>query len=180
MRRWWRAFRACLAVTCVAWTLYLSTYLRYFQPIFFLPAGIALACGAANLVHRLSRWRRLRPVVFAAVAVVVAWQVRAHFNWNDLSKELAYQERSLAFLSSLEPDAVVFSTWNYSTLFWFHQWVGGVNRSVEIVNALPSEWMDRAAAYTGRPQYFERVPPGMRPDDFARGFFHKLRTPTSP
>lgn len=175
-----RTVRVFIALGLVGWCLYLSTYLTFFQPVFFLGVYALLAVAVANIAHRGFRSGRLRRVTLLLAAAAIAWQLRVNFDVNDLARESEYQIKSGALLATFEPNAVVFSTWTYSTLFWFHQWVRGVNPTVETINAVPTDWVVKANTYTERPLYFERVPPGAHPNRFVpASWFYKLRDPGS-
>ena len=110
----------------------------------------------------------LQTGIAVAIAVFVATRAARGFEARDLSRDSAAQTRTAAILAELPEGAVVFSTWTLSTLFWFHQWVDGTRPEIEIVNSLPSEWSSRSARYPGRPQFFERVPPGAPAERFVR------------
>ena len=172
-----RPRRALLGAMMIVWPAYLATYVRFFQPVFFLPVHIVLSIGTASLLHRVLRWRPTRMVAALLLTSILGLRLRSEYHAMDVSRDSDFQLKTARLLAHMEPEAVVFSTWTCTTMFWFHQWVGHVNPRVEVVNALQHEWLVRAPAYRGRPLYFEKVPPGARPEDFAHfGWFYKLES----
>jgi hypothetical protein len=176
-----RALRVFLILALGAWIAYFATYQRFFQDSFFVVPGVVLGFGAGQCLAWIVRRRFGRLLGATLVAATAVTLVATRFESLDLHDASEFETKSARLFAAVEPDAVVCCTWTYSTLFWFHRWVQGMQPGVQIVNAVPSEWLQRAAAFPNRRRYFERLPPGADPAAFERfGWFYRDRRAPQP
>jgi hypothetical protein len=155
-----------LLVTAVANLIYLATYTEHFEPVFFTHGFVISAFGLALLIERFVPWDRMRVVIMVCLVLFSVRVVALEF-WT-ISKEGTeiYRRETNVLLSTVEPDAVLFSTWGNSTLLWYSQLVDGANPGVTVVNARPDSWPRLVPQFSGRPLYFESAPPDAPPGVF--------------
>ena len=125
--------------------LYFSGYSHvYFEPAFFALSFVLLGIGTAFAAHGPGRLRQVAQIAIFAMALV-----NITTGLPDMLRRdgVIYINESRRLLASVEPDAVVFSTWGNSTLFWYAQWIDGINPGVVIANAHSSNWLPMAAQY---------------------------------
>ncbi|QLG69843.1 MAG: membrane protein, putative [Candidatus Woesebacteria bacterium] len=78
-------------------------------------------------------------------------------NYKNINQSKNYHARNWATstLNSLEPNAVIFSWWSYSTPLWYLQKVEKTRPDVLVINDGQNNWEEKAKYYLGkRPVYF--------------------------
>ena len=161
-----RGFALFAASTILLVFIYFSGYSHFFfEPAFFSAAFFLLGISAAFAIDGTGGPRRLARGALFAVALL-----NIVVGLPDMMRRdaVVYIEQSRELLASLESDAVVFSTWGNSTLFWYAQWVDGINPDVTIANAHSSNWLPMATRFHNRPLYFEVLPADAPPQLFTR------------
>ena len=172
------AFAAFAVVTLCLTFVYLSGYSGgYAEPEFFSAGFVLLAFGLAQALDGAGSLRRMMRWAAFALAVL---GIAAGFPALNRADGAIYYKENRRLLASIEPNAVVFSTWGNSTLLWYAQYVEGLQTEVLVANAHPSNWASIARRVPGRPMYFESVPLGAPPRLFSPHLhFFRLRGPTA-
>ncbi|TFG74462.1 MAG: DUF2723 domain-containing protein, partial [Chrysiogenales bacterium] len=148
--------RGFFAVTLGLLVLYFSTYLRFFQPVFFICGWVILAITSAVLLTEVLQ-RRLAWWPWTLTVLLYMLLIAGQINGLRRSRTPEREQRAAMLLASIESNAVVLSTWNDSTLLWFHQYVRGTNPAVDVINADVKQWEALAGKFPNRPIYLERV-----------------------
>jgi len=155
-----RAVVLILSTTAILNLLYLATYTRYFETVFFGHGYVACAVGLSLLIsHRIPEVT-LRAAVAALLVIGACVTVNRHAVEIDKGGTEFYHRETAALLTHVERNAVIFTTWSNSTLLRYELWVHGERPDVLIVNAVPVSWLRLARPFRGRPLYFESIPPG--------------------
>jgi len=147
--------------------LYFATYMKFFEPVFLIHLYLLLALGMAFVLARIIRSSRGRILVVVLLSAVALSQLVTHFFPLDKHGTEIYALETERLLTTIESDAVIFSTWENSSLIWYFQWVEGMYRDVVVVNAMPHNWPRLARRFPGRALYFETIPAGQSEQDFA-------------
>jgi hypothetical protein len=155
-----RAVVLVLATTAILNLLYLATYTRYFETVFFGHGYVACAVGLSLLVTHRIQAVVPRSAVAALLVIVAGGTVNRYAVAIDKRGTEFYQRETAALLAHVERNAVIFATWSNSTLFRYELWIRGERPDVRVVNALPANWLRLAGLFRERPLYFESIPPG--------------------
>ncbi len=161
-----RPFFVFVAATALMNILYFATYTKFFEPVFLIHLYLVLALGMAFVLARITRSFRGRVLVVVLLSAVALGQLVTHFVSLDKHGTEIYVLETERLLTNIESDAVVFSTWENSSLIWYFQWVEGKHRDVVVVNAMPHNWLRLAGRFPDRALYFETIPAGQSEQSF--------------
>jgi len=161
-----RGVQLLLAATAASNLLYLATYTRHFETVFFGHGYVACCVGLSLLVTHRAPSGIPRALVSVLLVLAACATVGRRAVGIDKGGTEFYRRETAALLAEVEPDAVIFATWSNSTLLWYELLVHGMRPDVEVVNALPINWLRLAQPVRDRPLYFESIPPGAPEDLF--------------
>jgi hypothetical protein len=151
------AFSLFLWLTLLCNILFFSTYLRFFEPVFFVQGYVVLLLGMSIGLDALSPRRISSWAVHLALVSFCTWTVKAEYERIDKSDLDSFQVAARNIVTAVEPSSVVFAEWDISTLLWHQTYVKGRNRGVRIVNAEPKNWLRLARQFRDRPRYYAAV-----------------------
>ncbi|MCK4795741.1 MAG: DUF2723 domain-containing protein [Spirochaetes bacterium] len=166
-----------LRITFLINILYFSTYLWAFEPIFFIHAYIICVFGLVIIIDNSFNFRTNKlPLAAIFLIIFCFFIVTDKYSKIDKSKsKMSFHIPFETFFDKIEKNAVVFSSWGNSTIFWYLQWVKGKKTEVFIVNAVKNNYIRLAKNFPNRPLYFERIPGGINSSSFKRLYgFYKL------
>ena len=155
--------------------LYFATYLWAFEAAFFAQSYVMLGIILGVGLQYLLKEGAPAAVWLGGILMYHAFLVSSIYS-EVKPVNSGYPLELVEEFSQLPADAVVFSTWDKSTIFWYAQWVRDINPNILIFNALPPNWEVGIKRYADRPHYFESLPPELPAQQFERrGAFFQRR-----